>query len=84
MPSALRAKVAQNTSTLAGQVGSGTFAPIPLYREIEAHMLAATRLQGNDTTVQVMVKGTTDTARLWIYVCDDRPIAGCDPLYYRD
>ncbi|QNE07257.1 transposase (plasmid) [Croceicoccus marinus] len=77
----MRAKVAQSTSTLAGQVDSGTFAPIPLYRQIEAHMLAATRLQGSYTTLQVMVKGTSDTARLWVYVCDDRPIAGCDPFY---
>src|SRR3546814_4290159 len=52
---------------------------MPLYRRIEAHVLAAERLHGDDTTVPVMARGKTDTARLWVYVRDDRPIAGTDP-----
>jgi hypothetical protein len=40
-------------STLADQVGAGVFAAIPLYRLIEAHVLAAERLHGDDTTVPV-------------------------------
>jgi hypothetical protein len=49
------------------------------YKLIEAHVLAATRIHGDDTTVPVMAKGKTDTARLWVYVRDDRPFAGSDP-----
>lgn len=52
---------------------------MPLYRLIEAHVLAAERSHGEDTTVPVMPKVKTDTARLWVYVRDDRPFAGADP-----
>lgn len=64
---------------MADQVGAATFALMPLYRLIEAHVLAAERLHGDDTTVPVMAKGKIDTARLWTYVRDDRPFAGSDP-----
>ena len=66
-------------STLADQVGAATFALIPIYKRIETHVLSAERLHGDDTTVPVMAKGKTDTARLWVYVRDDRPFAGTDP-----
>ncbi len=52
---------------------------MPLYRLIKTHVLAAERLHGDDTTVPVMAKVKTDTARLWVYVRDDRPFAGADP-----
>lgn len=52
---------------------------MPLYRLIEAHVLAAQRLHGDDTTVPMMAKSKTVTARLWVYVRDDRPFAGDDP-----
>lgn len=74
-----REGVALSTSTLADQVGAATFALMPLYRRIEAHVLAARRLHGDDTTVPVLAKGKTDTARLWVYVRDDRSFAGSDP-----
>lgn len=74
-----REGVPLSTSTLADQVGAAAFALMPLYRLIEAHVLAAERLHGDDTTVPVMAKGKTDTARLWVYVRDDRPFAGADP-----
>ncbi|MFM2281820.1 MAG: hypothetical protein RLZZ444_4051, partial [Pseudomonadota bacterium] len=74
-----REGVPLSTSTLADQVGAASFALMPLYRLIEAHVLAAERLHGDDTTVPVMAKGKTDTARLWVYVRDDRPFAGTDP-----
>lgn len=74
-----REGVELSTSTLADQVGAASFALMPLYRRIEAHVLAAKRLHGDDTTVPVMAKGKTDTARLWVYVRDDRPFAGADP-----
>lgn len=74
-----REAVPLSISTLADQVGAATFALMPIYRLIEAHVLAAERLHGDDTTVPVMAKGKTDIARLWVYVRDDRPFAGVDP-----
>ena len=74
-----REGVPLSTSTLADQVGAAAFALMPIYRLIEAHVLAAERLHGDDTTVPVMAKGKTDTARLWTYVRDDRPFGGSDP-----
>jgi transposase len=52
---------------------------MPIYRLIEAHVLAAERLHGDDTTVPVLAKGKTDTARLWVYVRDDQAVRGADP-----
>lgn len=74
-----REGVPLSISTLADQVGAAAFALMPLYRLIEAHVLAAERLHGDDTTVPVMAKGKTDVARLWVYVRDDRPFNGADP-----
>lgn len=74
-----REGVPLSTSTLADQVGAAAFALMPLYRLIEAHVLAGERLHGDDTTVPVMARGKTDTARLWVYVRDNRPFAGADP-----
>ena len=50
-------------STLADAVGAVAAALDPLRRLIEAHVLAAERLHGDDTTVPVLAKGKTDTAR---------------------
>ena len=66
-------------STLADQVGACCSVLEPVFRRIEAHVLAADRLHGDDTTVPVLAKGKTDTARLWTYVRDDRPFGGTDP-----
>ncbi|WP_348641918.1 IS66 family transposase [Mesorhizobium sp. B2-5-4] len=52
---------------------------------IEAHVLAAERLHGDDTTVPILARGKTDTGRIWTYVRDDRPFGGISPpaaLYY--
>lgn len=57
-------------STLADQVGTCTAALMPLYLLIEAHVLAAERLHGEDTTVPVLAKTKTDTGRIWTYVRD--------------
>ena len=51
----------------------------PLLRRVEAHVFAAERLHGDDTTVPVLAKGKTDTGRLWTYVRDDRPFGGHGP-----
>lgn len=74
-----REGVPLSVSTLADQVGAAAFALMPLYKRIEAHVLAAERIHGDDTTVPVMAKGKTDVARLWVYVRDDTPFAGTDP-----
>ncbi|WP_431115743.1 IS66 family transposase, partial [Sinorhizobium meliloti] len=72
-------------STLADQVGACAAALKPVHALIEAHVLAAERLHGDDTTVPILAKGKTDTGRIWTYVRDDRPFGGTSPpaaLYY--
>ena len=66
-------------STLADLVGSATAALKPLHALIEAQVMAAERLHGDDTTVPVLAKGKTDTGRIWVYVRDDRPFGGTAP-----
>jgi len=68
-----------SVSTLADQVGAAAFALTPLHELIEAHVMAAERLHGDDTTVPVLAKGKTDTGRAWVYVRDDLPFGGQDP-----
>ena len=48
-------------STLADQVGAGCAVLEPILKRIEAHVFAAERLHGDDTTVPVLAKGKTDT-----------------------
>ncbi len=50
-----------------------------IYSLIEAHVLAAERLHGDDTTVPVLARGKTHTGRIWTYVRDDRPFGGPAP-----
>ncbi|WP_258597288.1 IS66 family transposase [Mesorhizobium sp. AR07] len=72
-------------STLADQVGHGTFAVMPLFQLIERHVLAAERLHGDDTTIRILAKGKCATGRIWNYTRDDRPFAGPAPpaaIYY--
>ena len=66
-------------STMADAVGAVSTALDPLRRLVEAHVMAAERLHGDDTTVPVLAKGKTDTGRLWIYVRDDQPFGGAGP-----
>ena len=66
-------------STLADQVGACTVALRPLHDLIEAHVMAADRLHGDDTPVPVLAKGKCATGRAWVYVRDDRPFGGADP-----
>ena len=71
-----REGVELSLSTLADQVGACTAALRPLHDLIEAHVLAAERLHGDDTPVPVLAKGKTDTGRAWVYVRDDGPFGG--------
>src|SRR5208282_107620 len=66
-------------STMADAVGAVATALDPLRRLVEAHVMAAERLHGDDTTVPVLTKGKTDTGRLWVYVRDDEPFGGAGP-----
>jgi len=66
-------------STMADAVGAVCVALDSLRRLVEAHVMAAERLHGDDTTVPVLAKGKTDTGRLWIYVRDDKPFGGAGP-----
>ena len=74
-----------SVSTLADQVGTCTAVLAPLHALIEAHVLAAERLHGDDTTVPILAKAKTITGHIWTYVRDDRPFGGRAPpaaLYY--
>lgn len=66
-------------STLADQVGAVAELLKPLNALIEAHVFTAARLHGDDTTVPLLARGGTKTARLWTYVRDDRPFDGTAP-----
>ena len=66
-------------STLADLIGHATVALEPLHALIAQHVRAADRLHGDDTTVPLLARGGTRTARLWTYVRDDRPFAGGAP-----
>jgi transposase len=74
-----REGVPLSLSTLADQVGGCCAVLAPLLRRVEAHVLAAERLHGDDTTVPVLAKGKTNTGRCWVYVRDDRPFGGPAP-----
>jgi transposase len=72
-------------STLADQVGAGAFAVRPIFELIEAYVLSADRLHGDDTKIPILAKGKTDAGRIWTYVRDDRPFGGQGPpaaLFY--
>ena len=68
-----------SVSTLADWVGACTATLSPLVALIRAHVLAAGRLHGDDTTVPVLASPKTMTGRLWTYVRDDRPFSGPAP-----
>ena len=74
-----REGVPLSLSTLADQVGACAAVLMPVWKRLEAHVLAAERLHGDDTTVPVLAKGKTDTGRLWTYVRDDKPFGGPAP-----
>jgi transposase len=68
-----------SVSTLADHVGACTATLRPLFELIKAHVLAAERIHGDDTTVPVLAKVKTRTGRIWTYVRDDRPFGGAAP-----
>jgi transposase len=74
-----REGVELSVSTMADHVGACAAVLLPLYELIKAHVLAAERIHGDDTTVPVLAKVKTRTGRLWTYVRDDRPFGGGSP-----
>jgi transposase len=68
-----------DVSTLADWVGAAVASVMPLVEATRAHVFAAERLHGDDTTVPVLAKERARIARLWGYVRDDRPFGGPDP-----
>jgi len=66
-------------STLADDVGACAAVLSPLADRIRAHVFAGERIHGDDTPVPLLAKGKTVTARLWVYVRDDKPFGGADP-----
>jgi len=68
-----------SVSTLADQVGACAMVLRPLHALIEAHVLAAQRLHGDDTTVPILAKGKTVKGHIWTYVRHDRPFGGHAP-----
>lgn len=65
-----------SVSTMADHVGACTAALMPLHELIKAHVFAAERIHGDDTTVPVLAKMKCRTGRLWTYVRDDQPFGG--------
>jgi transposase len=68
-----------DVSTMADWVGAAVATLMPLVEVVRAHVFAAERLHGDDTTVPVLAKERTRIGRLWVYVRDDRPFAGPAP-----
>ena len=74
-------------STMADMVGQSARLLRPLVDALGRHVMAGDRVHADDTVVPVLEPGLgrTRTARLWVYVRDDRPFAGADPaaVFYR-
>jgi transposase len=68
-----------SVSTMADHVGACAATLTPLSELIKAHVFAAARIHGDDTTVPVLAKMKTRTGRIWTYVRDDRPFGGNAP-----
>ena len=72
---------------MAGKVGQSARLLRPLVDALGRHVMAGDRVHADDTVVPVVEPGLgrTLTARLWVYVRDDRPFAGPDPaaVFYR-
>lgn len=53
----------------------------PLAEAIGRHVLRSEGIFADDTSINILAPGSgkTKTARLWVYVCDERPWAGEAP-----
>lgn len=68
-------------ATMAGWVGRGIAALLPIITRMRADALASARLSVDETTVKVLAPGTgkTMTGYMWVIVRDDRTHGGTDP-----
>jgi transposase len=68
-------------STLAGWIDHGDQLLDPLVAALGRYVLAADKVHADDTPVKVLAPGAgkTKTARLWVYVRDDRPAGNTAP-----
>jgi len=66
---------------LCDWVGQAAWLLAPVVVAIRAHVFAAEKIHGDDTTVPVLAPGLgrTKTGRLWVYVRNDRPFCGTAP-----
>ena len=82
-----REDIGLSRSTMADMVGQSARLLRPLVDALGQHVMAGERVHADDTVVPVLEPGLgrTRTARLWVYVRDDRPFAGPDPaaVFYR-
>ena len=76
-----RSGVQIDRSTMAGWVDHSERLLAPLVAALGRYTLAAAKLHADDTPVPVLApgQGKTRTARLWVYVRDDRPAGACEP-----
>ena len=74
-----REGITLSVSTMADHVGACAATLMPLHELIKAHVFAAERIHGDDTTVPVLAKDKCRTGRIWTYVRDDRPFGGEAP-----
>ena len=68
-------------STMVDWVGQCSALLDPLVAALGRYTLAASKVHTDDTPVKVLDpgRGKTKTARLWVYVRDDRPAGSVDP-----
>ena len=68
-------------STLCDWVGRACWWLEPLWRLLQRHVMASTRIFADDTPLPVLDpgRGRTKTGRLWGYAIDDRPWCGSTP-----
>src|SRR4051794_18731949 len=76
-----RQGVELDRSTLCDWVGRACWWLEPLWRLLQRHVMASTRIFADDTTLPVLDpgRGRTRTGRLWGYAVDDRPWGGATP-----
>src|SRR3954449_5654362 len=76
-----RQGVELDRSTLCDWVGRACWWLEPLWRLLQRHVMASTRIFADDTTLPVLDpgRGRTKTGRLWGYAVDDRPWCGSTP-----
>ena len=76
-----RERVGLERSTLADWVGKSTALLEPLAEAIARHVLGGQAIFADDTPIGVQAPGhgKLKTARLWVYVRDERPWAGAAP-----